>query len=128
MTIFTVICDAGGIAMIYIWVVPSKKALMVKIFKIDFLIKNDRLQFKLTEYEIWAWYRAYLMRYRLSIRKENWTIGWKNWRFKWRDDQSNDVKMTHRWLEWLCNCTNDISVFLVKFLTRNISYEVWNLF
>ena len=47
----------------------AKKALMVKIFKIDFLIKNDRLQFKLTKYEIWAWYRAYLLRYRLSIRK-----------------------------------------------------------
>ena len=32
----------------------AKKPLMVKIFKIDFLIENDRLQFKLTKYEIWA--------------------------------------------------------------------------
>ena len=36
---------------------------MVKIFKIDSLIKKERLEFKLTEYEIWAWYRAYLFRY-----------------------------------------------------------------
>ena len=47
---------------------------MVKIFKIDFLIENDRLQFKLTEYQIWVKYRAYLLRYRLPIRKENRTI------------------------------------------------------
>ena len=47
---------------------------MVKIFKIDFLIENDRLQLKLTEYEIWVKYRAYLLRYRLPIRKENRTI------------------------------------------------------
>ena len=36
---------------------------MVKIFKTDFFIENDKLKFKLTEYEIWAWYRAYLFRY-----------------------------------------------------------------
>ena len=47
---------------------------MVKIFKIDFLIENDRLQLKLTEYEIWVRYRAYLLKYRLPIRKENRTI------------------------------------------------------
>ena len=47
---------------------------MVKIFKIDFLIENDRLQLKLTEYEIWVKYRAYLLRYRLPIRKENRTF------------------------------------------------------
>ena len=36
----------------------AKKALRVKIFKIDLLTNYDKIQFKFTEYEIWDRYEA----------------------------------------------------------------------
>ena len=38
--------------------------------------------------------------------------------------KSNDVKMTHKWLEWLWYCSNDIS-FFVK--TLHPKYFLWGL-
>ena len=61
----------------YIWAVPCKKDPYGEDFQHWlFKIENDRLEFKLSEYEIRAWYRAYLLRFRLSIRKVNRAIAW----------------------------------------------------
>ena len=62
----------------------QKKVPYGENFKIDSLIENDRLQFKLTEYEVRVWYRAYILKYRLLLRKEKKSIVWTIWRFKWR--------------------------------------------
>ena len=64
---------------------------MVKIFEIDFLIENDILQFKLTEYEFW------ISNFFIEIQALDKKIKYYQWREKF--DVLNDVKINQMTLK-----------------------------